>query len=275
MSAKNKAPEQIWVWEYHPASMKEASEGGWFSGRKDQAPAATSYTRTDVAQAMVAAAHEAAANNCYGCEHLPPNELAYGAHLAGEIRDLTPADAKAALDRIVQEAVKEALEKAEAGGHGADVDAAAWTGEWQWWAGRDDEWCTVGPEPTRDAVIDAAVADGAGEVQDDNGNWMHKFHIMEARQDPLRLSDWIGLNWLLERANESLADSDRVSCENDDGPWFDATPEQEKELCDRIRRVCDAWQMEHGLKFHSTTFSHARNSEYVSMEADALKGGEA
>lgn len=149
-------------------------------------------------------------------------------------------------------------------------EAAKWKGEWQWWAGRDEGWMTVGPCPTREHAIDEMVQDGGGEYLDETQDppvWMNSFTVVEARQDPLRLADWIGADWILERADEALCDSDRVSCENDDGPWFEATKEQEADLIGRLRAACDEWQVSNGLKFHSTTFSHSRNHETVKTPA--------
>lgn len=105
------APEQIWAWEYHPASMKDASEGGWYSGDERAPSSATSYTRTDVTNAMVAAAYEKAAD---AVEDIDGYDEIDGEHpMVTMIRALTPTDAKSALDRLIAEAVKEALEKAE------------------------------------------------------------------------------------------------------------------------------------------------------------------
>ena len=39
------------------------------------------------------------------------------------------------------------------------------TAPWQWWAGSSEEWCTVGPEDTREAIIQAATNDSLGEFQ--------------------------------------------------------------------------------------------------------------
>ncbi|WP_417724605.1 hypothetical protein [Salipiger sp.] len=139
-------------------------------------------------------------------------------------------------------------------------------GGWHWWAGVGDEWFTVGPCPTREAAIQDMMDDGTAEFLDTSEGhpvWTHSFHIAEARQDPLRLADWIGLETILERADEWLADSDRVLSENDDGPWFEATAAQAEDLQDRISRACDEWQAAHGLVFTSRTFSHQRNEEHV------------
>jgi len=138
--------------------------------------------------------------------------------------------------------------------------------QWQWWAGSSEEWCTVGPEDTREAIIQAATNDRLGEFQDEEGGWNLSFSIVEARQDPLRLSDWIETDRLLERAEDSMADSDRTSSEYDDGPWFCCTPEQEKDLEKRVKRACDEWQAAHSLTFSCATFSHTRNQEHVVVE---------
>ena len=138
--------------------------------------------------------------------------------------------------------------------------------QWGWWAGCNEECLTVGPCPTRQHAVDEMVDDGSGEYLDETQDppvWMNSFHIVEARQDPLRLADWIDLDWILNRADEALANSDMVSCEYDDGPWFEATKEQELDLADRLKRACDEWQIAHVLKFTSNTFSHSRNSETV------------
>lgn len=142
--------------------------------------------------------------------------------------------------------------------------------EWGWWAGRDDEWFTFGPEPTREAAIESAIQDGCGEYEY-GGRTHHSFHIVEAKQEPLRLADWIGVSWMLEQAEERLMDSDRVCSEYDDGPWFEATKEQEADLATMLKAACDAWQAKHDLTFTCSTFSHARNHEYVDTREEAQK----
>ena len=140
------------------------------------------------------------------------------------------------------------------------------TSPWQWWAGSSEEWCTVGPEDTRAAIIQAATNDSLGEFEHEGGGWNLGFYIVEARQDPLRLADWIESDRLLERAEDNVADSDRAGSEYDDGPWFKCTPEQEKDLEERIKRACDEWQAAHALIFSCSTFSHARNQEHVVVD---------
>lgn len=136
---------------------------------------------------------------------------------------------------------------------------------WLWWAGSSEERFEVGPEGSREAIIQAATNDSLGET-DDDGSWKLRFHIVEARQDPLRIADWLDLDALIERAEDNVADSDRVASENDDGPWFECTPMQEKDLRQRVEKACDEWQAANGLAFKTATFSHTRNSEHVVVD---------
>lgn len=143
---------------------------------------------------------------------------------------------------------------------------------WAWWAGRDEDGImTVGPCASREEVIAEAVGEGSFEDDGDGDGPLHSFHICEALQRPLRLADWIDADRTLERAEESLADSDRVSCEHDDGPWFAVTPDQEADLTARLKAVCDEWQASHGLTFNCTTFEASRHAEFVTV-ADAQQG---
>lgn len=137
------------------------------------------------------------------------------------------------------------------------------SGHWGWWAGSNEEYCTIGPCGSREEVIAAARSEAMGEFQDNAGAWKLSFFICEAEQRPLRLADWIEVDRLLERADEDLSDSDRVGAECDDGPWFEATKEQEADLAARIASACDQWQAAHKLVFTCRTFSASRNHEHV------------
>lgn len=119
-----KVPEQIWIQSDHIPShvaLDRIDE----QPDADEAHQFTSYTRTDVAQAMVAAAHDVMAQladsrrDACGLDQDGNPYVSEEAHIFGgnvadniacNIRALTPTDAKAALDRVVQEAVKEALQ---------------------------------------------------------------------------------------------------------------------------------------------------------------------
>lgn len=145
----------------------------------------------------------------------------------------------------------------------ADAENVVAPNYWGWWAGYNEEYCTVGPCDSREEVIAAAQEEAMNEFQDADGVWKLSFFICEAEQRPLRLADWIEADRLLERAEEVLSDSDRVGCEGDDGPWFEATVEQEADFRKRIAAACDEWQAAHGLVFTCMTFSNSRNHEHV------------
>lgn len=137
---------------------------------------------------------------------------------------------------------------------------------WKWWGGPDEEVCIYGPFDTKEEVIAEAVSDGTGEFQAEDGSWKVGVHVCEARKDGLRLADWImGAFELLERADESVSDSDRAS-ENDDPPYFDTTKDQQDDLERRLKSACDEWQTAHGLVFKTFTFSAARKHEHIVVD---------
>lgn len=146
---------------------------------------------------------------------------------------------------------------------GTPVTAEPEAGEgWWWWASSDGEMYRIGPCASRDQALHEAVADGVGEQED--GSFI--IHLCEARQDPLRIGDWITHCDLIEAAEEAIYDSDRVSPEFDD-VVFDVTGPQGDDLMERIKTACDNWQHAHGLKFSSSTFSEQRSIEEVVVPA--------
>lgn len=140
---------------------------------------------------------------------------------------------------------------------------------WQWWAGISDEYLTVGPCPTREAVIAAAMDERLGEIEVD-GNWFCYFNICEARQDPLRLADYIDVESMVERADEAVSESDRIIYEHDEGPFFDPPQAQLIDLEAKIKAACDAWQVEHGLRYVPNTFSDVRSEEAMRIMVKPL-----
>lgn len=139
---------------------------------------------------------------------------------------------------------------------------------WAWWAGRG-EWKTVGPCATREQAINEAVDSEAGHFEwvIEPTRYALAFEVCEAKNDPLRIADWIADD-LLEYAEDQIWNSDRASSEYDDGPVFDCSPEQAADLKERIARACDEWQAAHGLVFTCNTFSDVRNAENVRVERD-------
>ncbi len=137
---------------------------------------------------------------------------------------------------------------------------------WEWWASRDAEIYRIGPCKSRDEVIAEATHAGEGiEGTAEDGSHIVTFYIVEAQRGNLRLADWIGAEDALERADESVADSDVTGSEADEPPYFKATPDQEADLAARLRRACDDWQEAHGLTFTCATFSASRNEETITV----------
>lgn len=135
---------------------------------------------------------------------------------------------------------------------------------WKWFSGTNEEYFAHGPFDTREEAIQAAQEDACGEFQDDDGTWKVGVHLVEARQDPLRLADWIDVQRMMECAEEDLGESDRVCYEfDDDPPYFESTREQQADLERRIKLACDEWQAAHGLTFTVRTFSASRNHDHV------------
>lgn len=136
--------------------------------------------------------------------------------------------------------------------------------DFKWYAGADEEYYTAGPYDTRDEAIREALDSLIGEFQDESGDWKVGFYLVQATKPSLRLSDWIkDADELMEYADERLGESDRVGADGDDGPWFECTPEQEKDLEARIKKACDEWQSFHGLTFTCQTFAQMRGPEFL------------
>ena len=102
-----KAPERIWAWKY----TGDHNNGGWSRSKLSHAEA--EYTRTDLSDALIAAAYEAAATACANetWRHIGDDAYSRGmdrgaceqaSACAAAIRALTPADARAALERVAQ-----------------------------------------------------------------------------------------------------------------------------------------------------------------------------
>lgn len=139
---------------------------------------------------------------------------------------------------------------------------------WRWYAGENEEVLTVGPFPSREAVVREAAGQRLGEFLDEaDGSWKLAFHVVEARQDPLRLSAYVDAERLLEDAENSLESSDRMT-ELDEGPIFECSVGQQADLEAHVRRACDDWQARHGLTFRVKSFSHSRNGERLVVKGE-------
>jgi len=104
MTDKTEAPERVWVEPYWPAdNWGHCSDG---KVGDDDEP----FIREDVANALVAAAYDAAGSWIAPHPDHPMSDWTERAHvnasLARMVRALTPADARAALDSLIAEAVE-------------------------------------------------------------------------------------------------------------------------------------------------------------------------
>ncbi len=123
-----------------------------------------------------------------------------------------------------------------------------------WYAAHEDDEMWQGPHPTREAAIQAA--------RDEAPAW-DSFWICQAFTQPLDLANYAGVDCILERAEEAISESERINYEFEEGPFFEVTPEQEKDLEGHLRHAIYLWQAKHGLQFECRTFSAMRDYEEV------------
>ena len=133
--------------------------------------------------------------------------------------------------------------------------------QWNWYYAASEEGPYTGPFATRDDAISEAQGDYDGG----------SFWVAEAKNPPVRLADWIGADWILERAGESLWDNDRVCSEFDDGDVFVCSKEQEADLITRLKAACDEWQASHSLVFTTYTFEQMRDVEFIKALIDTTE----
>jgi hypothetical protein len=121
------------------------------------APFVFKYTRTDHSQALIAAAYEAAVSAAYTGDDWHDRDI------EPSIRELTPADAQAALDKLIADAERRGMERA----------AKIAGGQWRFW-GSITELNRHGPN--NDAItraidaIRAEMGDKRGTNKEGYGN---------------------------------------------------------------------------------------------------------
>jgi hypothetical protein len=122
---------------------------------------------------------------------------------------------------------------------------------WKWYSGQSDEYFSDEHE-TREAAI--AALDG------------ERGYICEARQDPLRLADFLpDADGVLAQFDDNADDQ-----KGEDGdPIFGASDEQKADLLARLKIACDDWQDAHSLVFVPWVFSQVRNQEEIEPTAPA------
>lgn len=137
------------------------------------------------------------------------------------------------------------------------------TAGWAWWAGRNEEWMTVGPEPTRDD----AIAQGMDDVGEGEGD----FIVLEAVMHEISLS----ASSVLENAYENWCDGDMFSHEYD-SPEPQGTKEDQQAGETELQALLNGWvaKWRHILPTPNM-FAATRNQETIrnTVDPDMLPGG--
>lgn len=124
---------------------------------------------------------------------------------------------------------------------------------WQWWASRNEEQYLVGPEDSREAVIQAGIEDFDGE----------SFHIVEARKGSMAgylPSGQRLIEWMTEGADDNGAFGEDDYCE------LTATPEAIEAAEADVEAVLADWFKRHSAIFPEPwAFAATRNGEWITM----------
>ena len=125
------------------------------------------------------------------------------------------------------------------------------TEAWEWWASRDEENYTVGPETSREAVIEAARVDFDGEP----------FHIVEAvKRSAASLIPSAGD--FIERALEDAADNGEFGEDGDFG--LCGKPETQSEAIAELDAAISAWAAKWSHILPTPwAFRKTRNAEWI------------
>jgi hypothetical protein len=131
---------------------------------------------------------------------------------------------------------------------------------WGWYASADEENYYCGPEPTRDAIIQAATGDEIGlyDLSDPQ-----VFHIIEAWQVQVDLSDYFDAETFIEQVNDSVSD---YGSETDE-PIVDLSIVALSSLQTAVRSAISKWQADNNLRFRNWVFSGTRNAETITVPA--------
>jgi len=142
-------------------------------------------------------------------------------------------------------------------------------GKWQWYATIDEEHYTVGPAPTREAIIAEAKGDSLGEDQDQDGTWHLRFMIAECQENNVDLAKFFDVNRWLENIGQIM--DDNMCGANEDGdnhPLEEIDKEQQEDLQTRVRATIRQWQKDNGLRLKSYWFAATRYDENIDLTID-------
>lgn len=129
--------------------------------------------------------------------------------------------------------------------------ATCYRNKWAWWAGRHDEWMTVGPCETREEAI--------AEALDDIGEGEGDFIIIEAIMHEISIS----ADSVIDRCYEEWADGGMFSQEHD-GLEPQGSKEDQKAAEVDLQAALDAWvaKWRHTLPTPNM-FAAQRNNETI------------
>lgn len=138
---------------------------------------------------------------------------------------------------------------------------------WRWFAGDNDEMYRTGPCDSREAAIAAAIHGGTGREYGAEPP-QHTIYLIEARQDPIDLSDWVDVDAMVENLHERLGDD--LGSEDGESPAEGAwTDEQHADLETAIKVAVAAWQARHAIVVTPRMFTDSRNAERITLPEEA------
>lgn len=135
---------------------------------------------------------------------------------------------------------------------------------WAWWAGRDEEWLTVGPCATRDDAVAEAISD-IGEGEGD-------FVVMEAVLHAISFD----AASIIDAAYERWSDDGDLFSLDHDGPEPQGSAEDQKAAETELQTFLDGWTDRWRRTFPTPNmFAASRNCETIrnTVDPDMLPGG--
>lgn len=131
---------------------------------------------------------------------------------------------------------------------------------WGWYASADEENYHCGPEPTRDAIIQAATDDEIGLY---DLNYPQVFHIVEAWQGTVDLAAHFDAADWVEGINDDLSDFGG----SDGEPIVDLNAVAMSSLDRTVKEAIAKWQADNNMRFRNWIFSGTRNGETITIPA--------
>lgn len=129
---------------------------------------------------------------------------------------------------------------------------------WKWWAVRRGK-----TKSGRDDIYSGPFDSRASAVAEGSKSLGLPFEIFETQFELVRLSEWVDVDKLVDNAECKISKDKKSSAFFAEWFYFDSPPEHDNDLRERIKRVCDEWQVAHGIVFSVPTFSTVRNNEAI------------